>query len=148
MIARCSQALVEMPSASAISSTLALTECGSRRLIRAIGSSPSISGSSGRGSSSAAGVIMVGSADGVGTETANSGSPATIRTSTEAGARSALIELAASERAWIRARRVEESIAVPRRCATCWVLSSARAAAFLTPSRTEARYGERSMTPL
>ena len=39
MTARISQALVEIPSAEAISSTRVLTDCGSRRLMRATGSS-------------------------------------------------------------------------------------------------------------
>ena len=61
---------------------------------------------------------MVGSDSVVGTDTANSGSCPAIRTSTEDGASSALIVLAASDSAWIRASRVDDSIAVPRRSAT------------------------------
>ena len=48
---------------------------------------------------------MVGSASVFGTDTVNSGSCPAIRTSTEEGATSALIALAASDGAWIKARR-------------------------------------------
>ena len=53
-----------------------------------------------------------------------------MRSSTEDGAISALMLPAASDSAWIRARRVDDSIAVPRRSATCWVCSSASEDAF------------------
>jgi hypothetical protein len=50
--------------------------------------------------------------------TENSGSAPTIRSSTDDGASSALMVLAASDRAWISASRVDDSIAVPSRSAT------------------------------
>ena len=53
-----------------------------------------------------------------GTDTVNSGFWPAIRTSIDEGANSALISLAASDSAWIRARRVDDSIAEPRRSAT------------------------------
>jgi hypothetical protein len=70
--------LVEICSAAAFSSTRALTDCGSRRLIRAIGSSSgSEVGSSTPEAGSAdsdSGTSSVGSDSTVGTDTTNSGS--------------------------------------------------------------------------
>ena len=122
MTARISHALVEIPSAEAISSTRALTDCGSLKVMRATCSSSGsavadalVSSSPGSGS----GISSVGSASPVWTVTTNSGSVPTMRSSTEDGARSALMVPAASESASMRARRVEDLIAVPRRSATC-----------------------------
>ena len=148
---RISQALVEMPSAVARSSTLDLTDWGSRSVTRATGSSSiSASGSSPVGRSpgphrgGAASVRWSVPC----TMTANSGSWPDIRSSTDDGASSALMVAAASDSAWMRASRVEDSIAAPSRSATCWVCSSASDEAFATPVRTDSTYGERSMTSL
>ena len=146
MTVRISHALVEIPSDEAISSTRVFTDWGSLRVIRETGSSSGKSLAS--PSDSGSGSSKVGSASAVCTETTNSGSWPTMRSSTEDGARSALMVPAASDNARRRARRVEDSMAVPRRSATCRVGSSARADAFATPTRTDSKYGERSMTPL
>ena len=78
MTARISQALVEIPSAEAISSTRVLTDCGSRRLMRATGSSSASEVADSplrpRSPGSDSGISKVGSASAVWIDTTNSGS--------------------------------------------------------------------------
>lgn len=79
-----SQVFVDTPASSAARSTFSLTETGSRRLIRAVGSSASLSGSDWSSSASpcgAAGAVrMVASARSRGWSTTNVGSPSVTRT--------------------------------------------------------------------
>ena len=129
MTARISHALVEIASDEAISSTRALTDWGSLSVMRATGSSSASAVADWSADSlpgSALGSSKVGSVSDVWNYPTNSGSWPTMRSSTDEGARSALRVPAASDSAWMRARRVDDSLAgtmarvrVSRRRAGC-----------------------------